>query len=63
MKTGWISNKTVKIGEIYSSLEEALEFCWSSFVDEHNTLVKYRPGEMKIEKIWMWNPMTTVYIV
>ena len=25
---------------IYSSLEEAFDFCWSSFADEHNTLPK-----------------------
>ena len=27
--------KTVKIGGIYPSLEEAVEFCWSSFADKH----------------------------
>ena len=25
---------------MYSSLEEAFEFCWSSFSDDHNTLPK-----------------------
>ena len=50
MKTRWISNKTVKIGGIYSSLEEAFEFCWSSFADEHNTLVKSTRRNVKLNK-------------
>ena len=29
--------RTVNICGIYSSLEEACEFCWSSFTDEHNS--------------------------
>ena len=37
MKREGISNKTVKIDEKISSPEEAFEFCWSSFADEHNT--------------------------
>ena len=50
MKTRWISNKTVKTGRIYSSLEEAFEFCWSSFADEHNTLVKSTRRKVKLNK-------------
>ena len=32
--------KQFSFGGIYSSLEEAFDFCWSSFADEHNTLPK-----------------------
>ena len=56
-------NKAVKIGGAYSSLEEAFELCWSSFADEHNTLVKSTRRKRKIEQIWMWKPMTTGYIM
>ena len=45
--------KTVKIGGIYSSLQEALEFCWSLFADELNTFVKNDLEKRKIEQIWM----------
>ena len=32
------TSKTVNIPRIYSSLEKALEFCWSSFAKDHKTL-------------------------
>ena len=31
-------------------LEEAFEFCWSSFTDEHNTLVKSTRRNVKLNK-------------
>ena len=38
-KRGWIRHyKTVNIPGIYSSLEKASEFCWSSFAIENKTL-------------------------
>ena len=47
---------------IYSALEEAFEFCWSSFADEHNTLPKSTRKNEKIEQICILNPMTTGFI-
>ena len=38
MKMWWIYYKTVNIPGIYSSLQEASEFCWSSFAEEPKTL-------------------------
>ena len=38
MKTRWICYKTVNVSGIYSSLQEASEFCWSSFAEEPKTL-------------------------
>ena len=35
---------------IYSALEEAFEFCWSSFADEHNTLPKSTRRNVKSNK-------------
>ena len=52
----WISNKTVKIGGIYSSLEEAFEFCWSSFAGEHNTLVKSTRRNVELNKFGCGTP-------
>ena len=41
--------QNVNICGIYSSLEEAFEFCWSSFADEHNTFnTKIELEESKI---------------
>ena len=45
---------------IYSSLEEAFKFCWSSLADEHNTLPKLT---RKVGQICIWNPMTTGFIM
>ena len=39
-KCNGICNKTVKICGIYTSLEEAFEFSWSLFANDHNTLPK-----------------------
>ena len=50
--------KTVNIRGIYSSLEEAHEFCCSSFTDERE-LTKIDQEKHKIEPICIWNPMTT----
>ena len=50
--------KTVNIRGIYSSLEEAFEFCCSSFTDERK-LTKIDQEKHKIEQICIWNPMTT----
>ena len=36
-----IYNKTLNIRGIYSSLEEAFEFRWSLFADEHKALPKF----------------------
>ena len=52
----WISNKTVKIGGIYSSVEEAFEFCWSSFAGEHNTLVKSTRRNVELNKFGCGTP-------
>ena len=35
------NNKTVNICGIHSSLEEAFEFCWSSFADKHNNITVF----------------------
>ena len=49
-------NKTVNISGIYSSLEEAFEFCWSSFADEHNTLPKSTRRNVKLNKFAFGTP-------
>ena len=41
---------------IYSSLGEAFEFCWSSFADEHNTLVKSTRRNVKLNKFGWGTP-------
>ena len=43
-------------------VEEAFEFCWSSFADENYTLPKWTRREAKFEQICIWNPMTTGFI-
>ena len=35
---------------IWSSLEEAFEFCWSSFADEHNAFPKLTRRNVKLNK-------------
>ena len=50
----WIYNKTVNMSGIYSALEEAFEFCWSSFADEHNTLPKSTRRNVKSKKFAFW---------
>ena len=45
-----ISNKTVNICGIQSSLEEAFESCWSSLADEHNTSPKSTRRHAKLGK-------------
>ena len=52
----WISNKTVNICGILSSLEEAFEFCWSSLTDEHNTLPKSTRRNVKLDKFSFVTP-------
>ena len=49
-------SQTVKIGGIYSSLEEAFEFYLSSFTDEHNTLVKSIRRNVKLNKFGYGTP-------
>ena len=49
-------NKTVNICGIQSCLEEAFEFCWSSFVNEHNTLPKSTRRNVKSNKITFGTP-------
>ena len=51
-----ISNKTVNICGIQSSLEEAFEFCWSSLADERNTLPKSTRRHVKIDKFISGTP-------
>ena len=46
----------MNIGGIYSSLEEAFEFCWSSLVDEHNTLPKSTRRLVKLDKFVFGTP-------
>ena len=51
--------KTVNISRIYSSLEEAFEFCWSLFADEHKTLPKSTKRNVKSNKFafgTLWLP-------
>ena len=49
-------NKTANICGIKSSLEEAFEFCWSSFADEHNTLPKSTRRNIKLNKFAFGTP-------
>ena len=42
--------KQSKLVEYISSLAEAFEFCWSSFEDEHNTLLKSTRRNVKFNK-------------
>ena len=42
--------KQFSICGIYSFLEEAFDFCWSSFADEHNTLPKSTKRNVKLNK-------------
>ena len=37
---------------IYSSLEEAFEFCWSSFTDEHSTLPNILCNHWFTSSVW-----------
>ena len=48
----WISDKIVNIWVF-----------WSSFAEEHNTLPKSTRRNVNIEKICIWNPMTTGFIL
>ena len=41
---------------VYSSLEEVLEFCWGSFTNEHNTLLKLTRRNVKLKKFAFWTP-------
>ena len=52
----WIYNKTVNNCRIYSSLEEAFEFCWSSFADEHNTSPKSTKRKVNLIKFAFGTP-------
>ena len=47
---------------VFSVLEEVFEFCWSSLADEHNT-TKIDQRRHKIGQIYIWNPMTTGFIM
>ena len=51
-----ISNKTVNICGIESSLEEAFEFRWSSLADEHNSLIKSTRRRIKSDKCIFGTP-------
>ena len=64
MKTRWMYCKTVNIRGIYSSLQEASEFCRSSFAEEPKTLpyIIYQEKH-KIEQLFIWNPVTTGLIM
>ena len=59
MSTPSIYNRTVNISGIYSSLEEAFEFCWSSFPDEHKTLPKSTKGNVKLNTFVFGTPWPT----
>ena len=48
---------------IYISLEEAFEFCRSSFVQADTKLYHNRLGKHKTEKIYIWNPQATRFIM
>ena len=43
-------NEKVNISGLYSSLEEAFKFFWSSFADEQNTLPKSTKRNVKLNK-------------
>ena len=51
-----ISNKTVNFCGIQTSVEEAFEFCWSSWADQHNTLPKSTRRHAKLEKFIFGTP-------
>ena len=63
MQTPRIPNKTVNIFGILSSLEEAFESCWSLLADEHNISPKIDQKTRKIGQSYIWNPMTTGFIM
>ena len=46
-----ITYKTVNICGTHSSPEEAFEFCWISFTDEHNSLPKSTRWNVKLNKL------------
>ena len=48
--------KTVHICGEWSSLEEAFEFYWSSFADEHNTFPKSTRRNVKLNKFALRTP-------
>ena len=45
---------------MYSSLEEAFEFCWSLFAEEHKPIINQE--KHKIKQIFIWTPMTIGFI-
>ena len=46
----WLSFRHMSSYEVYFSLEEAFEFRWSLFADEHNTWLKSTRGNVKLNK-------------
>ena len=48
--------KTINVCGICSSLDEAFEFCWISFADEHNTLPKLTRSNIKLIKCAFGTP-------
>ena len=45
------TTKTVNFARIYSSLEKASEFCWSSFTKDHKTLPESTRRKIKSNKL------------
>ena len=48
--------KTINVCGICSSLDEAFEFCWIWFADEHNTLPKLTRSNIKLNKFAFGTP-------
>ena len=51
-----LTKQPILICGIQSSLEEAFEFCWSSFEDEHNTLPKSTRRNVELNKFAFGTP-------
>ena len=49
-------NSYYLLNTVYSSLEEVFEFCWGSFANEHNTLLKLTRRNVKLKKFAFATP-------
>ena len=49
-------NSYYLLNTVYSSLEEVFEFCWGSFANEHNTLLKLTRRNVKLKKFAFSTP-------
>ena len=51
-----LTKQSILFCGIYSSLEEAFEFCWSWFADEDKTLPKSARRNVKLNKFALGTP-------